>query len=133
MLIIETAKRLTEIKNNLVVVGSTALLIRGLIERAPKDLDIVVDDLSGLEGYSITPYVTRSVFSPSGNRAFISAEQTGFIFDIFVESVPPESEIINGVRVVTIEAALRYYRSILSVVDEPFKENIKNLINIYHG
>lgn len=130
-MLIETAKRLTEIKNDLVVAGSTALFVRGLIDRSPKDLDLIVGSLDGLENFNISTYETRSVFSGSGRRAFVSPEQNGFIFDIFVESEIPDSEIINGVRVVTVEAALSYYRAILPAVDAYHKPAILQYIKIY--
>lgn len=130
-MLIETAKRLTGIKNDLVVVGSTALSLRGLSDRPPKDLDLIVGSLNGLDNYEITTYETRSVFSGSGRRAFVSLEQTGFIFDIFVESEIPDFDIINGVRVVSVESALRYYRAILPAVDAYHKPAILKYIKIY--
>lgn len=111
-------------KTNLVFVGSTALKLRG-INIIPKDIDIVVTDLTGLE--NCIEYTTTSKFSSSGKRAFIRGEIN---IDIFLEDQLPHFNLINGYKCVTIESTKDYYLSIYDTVDEYWKKKINEKLNL---
>lgn len=98
-------------KENLVFVGSVAMMLQG-IDVVPADIDIVVTDLEGLEGY--TEYTTDSKYSTSGQRAFILGD---YNIDIFVEERLPQFAIINGLKVITPYYQEKYYNRILPQLD----------------
>lgn len=131
-MLIETARRLTEIKNDLVVVGSTALFVRGLVERPPRDLDVNVENFLNFEGFDVSQYESRSVFSSSGRRGFAMSEQSGVKLDIFAEPERPEHETINGVRVISKESAIKYLRFVIPLVDDRNKNKLLYQLNKYY-
>lgn len=98
-------------KQNLVFVGSVAMMMQG-IDIVPADIDIVVTDLEGLEGY--TEYTTDSKYSTSGHRAFILGE---YNIDIFIEEKLPQFVIIDGLKVVSLYYQEKYYNRILPLLD----------------
>lgn len=132
MLIVDIAKELTEIKKDLVVVGSTALFVRGLSDRVPNDLDINVKDFKGLETFNIIECTTTSPLSVSGRRGYSSPEQTGVKLDIFAEDERPTYDLIDGVRVVSRESAIEYYSRLIPVVRPHLKESFINYLNLYY-
>lgn len=111
-------------KENLVFVGSVAMMLQG-IDVKPKDIDIVVTDLIGLENY--TEYTTDSKFSLSGRRAFIIDEIS---VDIFIEQELPEYVIINGLKCETFFYMKRFYNVILHQVDDYWKNVIKEKLKL---
>lgn len=120
---------MTAEKPDFVVVGSTALYIQGLHIKAPNDLDIVVCNTDGL-GFEkdLIHYNTDSKYSLSGKRACIM--QDGItIIDIFVEYSLPEFEILNGIRIETLEAMQLYYENLLKKVAEPGRGKIIDKLN----
>lgn len=126
--ILDYCRKMTELKRDFVVIGSTSYLLHGLIDRVPNDIDLLVEDLSGLEG-SISTYITDSKHSESGKRAIIFRNDTPKI-DIFVENYTPASQIIEGIRVRTIPASLYYYENLLPKVAELWKGEISDKINM---
>lgn len=103
------------LKQNLVFVGSVAMMLQG-IEVTPNDIDIVVTDLEGLENY--TEYTTDSKFSTSGQRAFILGD---FDIDIFIEEKLPQFMEIDGKKVQTAYHMEKYYNRIRPEVDARWK------------
>lgn len=131
-MLIETARRLTEIKNDLVVVGSTALFVRGLIKTPPRDLDVNVADFSGFDGFDVVEYESRSVFSSSGSRGFAMSEQTGVKLDIFAEPERPDFETINGVRVISKASAIEWFRFVIPLAEDRYKNKLLYQLNKYY-
>lgn len=111
-------------KENLVFVGNVAMMFQG-IDVIPSDIDIVVTDLSGLEGY--TEYTTDSKFSISGKRAFITGE---YMIDIFIEDKLPQYVIIDGLKVETLYYMEKYYNRILPLVDFRWQVIIKGKLDL---
>jgi len=126
--IIDYCQEITSIKSDFVVVGSTALVVHGLYLSKPNDLDIVVNNLKGIPG-DIHTYFTYSRFSPSGNRAYILENGIAKI-DIFVENILPEYEIIDDIRVSTVDSMLLYYQNLLPKVAEHWKIGILEKIKV---
>ncbi|WP_027378174.1 hypothetical protein [Chryseobacterium daeguense] len=112
------------LKENLVFVGSVAMMLQG-IDVKPKDIDIVVTDLNGLENY--TEYSTDSKFSFTGKRAFIIDEIN---IDIFIEQELPEFVIINGLKCETFFYMKRFYNVILPKVDDYWKRVINEKLKL---
>lgn len=119
---------MTAVKEDFVVVGSVALYVMGLQNEIPKDIDIVVNNLTGVYG-DLKTYVTDSNFSKSGQRAYIHDEVNPKI-DIFIEKCLPEYEIIKDIRVQTTDSMLNYYTELLPVVAEVWKDHVLNKIKI---
>lgn len=94
-------------KENLVFVGSVAMMLQG-IDIIPSDIDIVVTDMEGLEGY--TEYTTDSAYSGTGMRAFKLGE---YDVDVFIEEKLPQFTVVSGVKVVTPFYMEKYYNRIL--------------------
>lgn len=127
--ILDYCRKITAIKEDFVVVGSTALYIQGRHIIAPNDLDIVVCNVSDL-GYEkdLHHYKTDSPYSVSGKRACIL--QNGItIIDIFVEDYLPEYEIIKGIRIETLSGMRLYYENLLKKVAEPGRGKILDKLN----
>lgn len=124
----EYCQELTVIKPDFVVVGSMAMVIHDLYSAKPNDLDIVVNDLQGLSG-DLHTYFTYSRFSPSGNRAYILENGMAKI-DIFVENTLPNYEIIDNIRVSTVNSMLLYYENLLPKVAEHWKTGILEKIKV---
>lgn len=121
-------QELTAIKSDFVVIGSTALVIHGIYKGKPNDLDIVVNDLIGIPG-DICTYFTYSRHSISGKRACIL--ENGIVkIDIFVENILPDHEIIDNIRVSTVNSMLLYYQNLLPKVAEHWKIGILEKIKV---
>lgn len=112
-------------KQNLVFVGSVAMMMQG-INVTPTDIDIVVTDLDGLEGY--TEYTTDSKYSTSGLRAFILRED--FNIDIFIEEKLPQFMVIDGKKVITLYYQEKYYNRILPLLDFRRQSEIKSKLRL---
>ena len=123
----EYCRILTTIKEDFIVVGSMAKHLHKISEKIPNDLDIVVQDFTGLEG--VISYITPSPFSGSGKRGYILSESMLKI-DIFVEHSLPKYQIINGIRVADPVSMLEYYENLLPKVAEHWKKGILNNINL---
>ena len=126
--ITDYCRELTAIKQDFVVVGSTAFILHRLQTAKPNDLDIVVMDLNGIEG-DINTYFTYSRHSTSGKRAYICEDGIAKI-DIFVEDFLPDHETIRGIRVATIPALYDYYHNLLPKVAEHWKKGILDKLNL---
>lgn len=111
-------------KQNLVFVGSVAMMLQG-INVTPSDIDIVVTDLEGLDGY--TEYETDSKYSTSGKRAFILGE---YNIDIFIEDKLPQFMIIDGKKVITLYYQEKYYNRILPLLDYRRQSDIKSKLKL---
>lgn len=125
---IEYCRDLTLVKSDFVVIGSTALLLHGVYSSKPNDLDIVVTDLEGIPG-DLHTYFTYSRYSTSGNRAYVLENGIAKI-DIFVENNLPDHEIIEGIRVISLPAMLKYYQNLLPKVAEHWKIGILDRIKL---
>ena len=129
----EICKELTAIKSDFVVVGSTALILHGLIDREPKDIDCMALDLKGFSG-DLHSYFTDSRFSDSGKRACI-LENGITIIDIFVENYTPDFIYIDEIRVASRSFMLSYHKRLLNIVTEHWRADISNKIKLlsYYG
>ena len=127
MLVLQAAQTLMGLKEEAVVVGSTALWLRGMSAAEPNDLDIVVRSLDGIPG-DLTAYETDSPFSVSGKKACGFLER-GVKIDIFVEDRIPDFEIIRGIRIQTVASMLRYYQELLPRAKDHWKNGILKKIN----
>lgn len=125
---LKAIQHLAASKADAVIVGSAALWLLGIQGREPKDLDIVVQSLSDIEGH-ITAYETDSPFSLSGKRAF-SILPDGLKIDIFVECYLPAYTVQDGVKIETPAAMLSYYRELLPRAREHWHQGIKEKIKI---
>lgn len=124
----EYCRILTTIKEDFVVVGSMAKHLHTISDKLPNDLDIVVQDFTGLEG--VISYITPSPFSGSGKRGYILSESMLKI-DIFVEYSLPKYQIIKGIRVADVISILNYYENLLPKVAEHWKKGILNNIKLW--
>lgn len=125
--IVRAAHHLMRQNGESIVVGSTALWLRGMTAAEPNDLDIVVRSLDGIPG-DLTAYETDSPFSISGKRAF-SLLPDGVKMDIFVEDRIPDFEIIKGIRIQTVASMLRHYQELLPRAKDHWKNGILKKIN----
>lgn len=126
--ILDYCTMMTHNKKDFVVVGSVALVLLGLQKEDPKDIDIVVNDLSGIEG-NVKEYTTDSKFSNTGRRAYILDEVNPKV-DIFIEESLPDSIMIKGIRTTTRKAMLEYYSKLLPIAGDIWKDYILNKIKI---
>lgn len=98
---IELIKKIAASKEDVVFVGSLCLWHLGLIID-PKDIDIVVNSLDGLEEFGeIKIWNTKSPMSVSKKRAHIKRED--YDIDIFIEETLPEHTMISGIKFQTLK------------------------------
>lgn len=98
---IELIKKISEVKEDVVFVGSLSLWNLKLITD-PHDIDIVVNNLDGLEIFGkIDTWESTSAMSVSGKRACIKRED--YTIDIFIENVLPEFNVTNGIKFQTLD------------------------------
>ena len=119
-MMIELIKKIASSKKDVVFVGSTSLYY---IDKtiSPKDIDIVVNSLDGLDIFGeIKTWETKSPMSLSGQRAHIKRDD--FDIDIFIEPNLPEYDLIDGVKFQTIEK----FKSFIEVLIEVTKGEFKN-------
>ena len=98
---IELINKISEVKEDVVFVGSLSLWNLKLITD-PHDIDIVVNNLDGLEMFGkIDTWESTSAMSVSGKRACIKRED--YTIDIFIENVLPEFNVTNGIKFQTLD------------------------------
>ena len=119
MQLIKYCQHLAQLKDDIVFVGGVAMMIHG-INHTPKDIDIVVNNLSGLD-QKAKSYETTSKFSISGKRAFINKKHD---VDIFIEKELPEFTIIEGMKVRTIESMINHNEKLYHQVDKYWQNRI---------
>lgn len=104
-------KQISKLKDDVVFVGGVSFVYHGIKEVA-KDIDIVVNNLDGLETLGeIKKFQTNSVMSKSGNRAYTYVDDIQV--DIFIEGVLPEYDEVDGVKYETIESLIKYYEGLV--------------------
>lgn len=119
---IELIKKIASSKKDVVFVGSTSLYY---IDKtiSPKDIDIVVNSLDGLDIFGdIKTWETKSPMSLSGQRAHIKRDD--FDIDIFIEPTLPKYNIIDDIKFLTIEA----FGSYLDLLVESTEGELKNMM-----
>ena len=98
---IELIKKISEAKEDVVFVGSVSLWNLNLITD-PHDIDIVVNNLNGLEEFGeIDIWETKSPMSISGKRACIKRED--YTIDIFIEETLPDYNISDNIKFQTLD------------------------------
>jgi hypothetical protein len=119
---INLIKSIVNTKDDVVFVGSTYLWYLNLIKNA-NDIDIVVNDLNGLEIFGeITTWETKSPMSLSGKRAHIKRDD--YSIDIFIEPVLPKFNIIDGIKFRTIEDYKLFIDSLIELTEGEFKNKM---------
>jgi hypothetical protein len=119
---INLIKSIVNTKDDVVFVGSTYLWYLNLIKKA-NDIDIVVNDLNGLEIFGeITTWETKSPMSLSGKRAHIKRDD--YSIDIFIEPVLPKFNIIDGIKFRTIEDYKLFIDSLIELTEGEFKNKM---------
>ena len=106
-------------KDDVVFVGSVSLWYSKLIDD-PHDIDIVVNNLDGLEAFGkIDTWETKSPMSISGKRACIRREDC--TIDIFIEVALPEYNIIDGVKFQTLDCFKKFIDRCIDMSEGPRK------------
>lgn len=108
-------------KEKTVIVGGAAMFHHGLVD-SYNDIDIVVTSLEDIEG--ITYFDSKSPLSKSEKRAYIDN------VDIFIEEELPEYEIIDGLKIQTINSMIKYYEDVIERSDEYTKQFAIKKLNI---
>lgn len=105
-----------------VIFGSASLVIRGIIDRLPEDIDVMV---SRRVWGALLPRATWSVLTPTaGDPPILEGESEVPIHAFFdwadrhvwmdVSAMLRHAEIVNGWRVVRVEDALRHKQEALA-------------------
>ena len=118
---IELINKISEVKEDVVFVGSLSLWNLKLITD-PHDIDIVVNNLDGLEMFGkIDTWESTSAMSVSGKRACIKRED--YTIDIFIENVLPEFNVTNGIKFQTLDN-LKHHIDLL-LEDSIYEESVE--------
>lgn len=119
---IELIKKISEVKEDVVFVGSVSLWNSNLITD-PHDIDIVVNNLDGLEVFGkIDIWESKSPMSISGKRACIKRED--YTIDIFINDFLPEFIIKDGIKFQTLDNL----KSFLDLIIESSEGVFKNMM-----
>lgn len=112
-------REISNIKDDVVFVGSWVAKVNNKINRLPKDLDIVVTSLDGLDTFGdIICGESNSPFAKNSKRCRIEGNE--FMIDIWLQDELPEYEIIDGMKFETIDAQIEYYNDVLDSTDNKF-------------
>lgn len=110
-------------KNDLVFTGSWVARINNKLRRKPKDIDIVVTSLDGLERFGeIVPIHSKSVFSKDSKRCVIKHNEVKI--DIWIKDSLPQYDVIKGMKFETIESQKKHFTDIIDSSDDKFIKNI---------
>lgn len=116
-------REISNIKNDVVFTGSWVARIHNKLRRQPKDIDIVVTSLDGLERFGdIICNDTKSIFGRDSKRCVINSKD--FKLDIWVKDSLPQYDIIKGMKFETIESQKKLYKDIINSTDDKFIINI---------
>lgn len=119
---IELIKKISEVKEDVIFVGSVSLWNSNLITD-PHDIDIVVNNLDGLEVFGkIDIWESKSPMSISGKRACIKRED--YTIDIFINDFLPEFIIKDGIKFQTLDNL----KSFLDLIIESSEGVFKNMM-----
>lgn len=123
-------KKLSKTKEDLVIVGSWASFINGKTLTYPNDIDIRVTSLEGLEVFGeIVSFTSTSPLSHGMLRSKIDLGVN--LLDIWIGNTLPCFEVVNGVRVETLEHQIGFYENfVTSTNDDFFKEKILKKLNV---
>ena len=117
-------KEISRCKNDVVFTGSWVARINGKLRRQPKDIDIAVTSLDGLETFGdIICGESNSLFSrDTKSRCKIDLDDT--MIDIWVKDELPEYEIIKGMKFQTLKSQVEYYKHLMETSDDKFFNTI---------
>lgn len=114
-------------KPDLVFVGGVALYFNGL-KHEPRDIDIVVTDMVGIQHLGEIEYFdTDFVGSISGKRAYIKRHDINI--DIFIENTLPEFNTDGLVKYQTLSSIREHYEKIVSKTDLKMKNIIQGKLD----
>lgn len=112
-------REISNIKDDVVFIGSWVAKVNNKINTQPKDLDIAVTSLNGLETFgNVICGESTSPFAKNSKRCKIEGNE--FMIDIWLQDELPEYEIINGLKFETIDAQKEYYSDVLDSTDNKF-------------
>jgi hypothetical protein len=118
-------REISNIKDDVVFVGSWVAKVNNKINTQPKDLDIVVTSLNGLETFGdIICGESTSPFAKNSKRCKIEGNE--FMIDVWLQDELPQYDIINGMKFETIDAQKEYYSDVLDSTDNKFLTEIVN-------
>jgi len=105
-------KRISKLKKDVVFVGGVSFVHHGIKDDA-KDIDIVVNNLDGLETLGdIKEFQTKAPMSKSGNRAYTYVDDIQI--DIFIEEELPEYDEVDGVKYESIKSLVNHYEELIN-------------------
>lgn len=123
-------KSIARSKENTIFVGGVSFEKHGLKHTA-QDIDIVVQDLTGLEFLGpIFEYTTTSKFSKSGKRAHIETSK-GILIDIFIEAELPEHNLLDGLKCETLDSLRNHFKALQQeVLGTHWSASIENKLKL---
>ena len=112
-------RQISTIKNDVVFTGSWVARIHNKLRRQPKDIDIVVTSLDGLERFGkIICSDSKSIFAKDSKRCVIKSDD--FQIDIWVKDSLPEYDVIKGMKFETIKSQKNLFNDIINSTDDKF-------------
>ena len=116
-------REMARIKKDLVFTGSWVARVNNKLRRRPKDIDIVVTSLDGLETFGdIICGDSTSPFAKNSKRCKIEGNE--FLIDIWVKDELPEYDIIKGMKFETVDSQRKHLKDIIDSTDDKFLINI---------
>lgn len=115
----DLVNEISSCKDDVVFVGSLVSKINGKLDREPKDIDIVVTSLNGLETFGdVICNESISVFAKDSKRCKIEGNEV--LIDIWLKDELPEWEIIDGIKYQTINSQREYYKDVKDSTDDNY-------------
>ena len=107
-------KSISEVKNDVIFVGTLAYNYHKVTDKKIKDIDIVVNNLDGLEQLNRIrrTWETDSPYSVSGKRA--GMRLSGYTIDIFIQEKLPEYVTDDGLKYINIPEIKKYCNFVLN-------------------
>lgn len=107
-------KSISDVKNDVVFVGTLAYNFHKVTDKKIKDIDIVVNNLDGLNNLSQIrrTWDTDSPYSISGKRA--GMRLSGYTIDIFIQEKLPEYITDDNLKYVNVSDIKKYCNFVLT-------------------
>lgn len=121
---LELINKIQRVNKKIVFVGGLSEIANG-IKSKTKDIDIVINDIKGLEVFGIIEiFVTKSPISKTGKRAFIKRDD--YNIDIFIEEDEIDYFIKNGIKYQTLKSMEKHYNESIKKSAGKMKEILEN-------
>lgn len=119
-------REISRVKDDVVFTGSWVARINGKLRRQPKDIDIVVTSLDGLETLGDIISIKSDSLLSKDTIDRCTIDFGGTQIDIWVKNELPPYEIIKGMKFQTLKSQVEYYNHLIDTYDNLILTKVLN-------